>query len=596
MNSTVSGQTNAHATPSWATALATFLETFGLDNDGIGLFALQLQFDVDDIATVAAEALTGGGDDKKCDMLWLDTDRGIAVIAQCYMSQRLRTAARSNKASDLNAAASWLLVRPLDELPQGLKGRASELRDAITQGKLVQIYIWYVHNVPESANCKEELTTVAHNIKGILHSIEPNNTIAIIDDEIGANKLASLYEEAERTIRITDEIEITSPHAFEVASGDWKSLVATITGQKLFQLYEKYKIDLFSSNLRDYLGSTTSDSNINNGIKSTANQSPADFWVYNNGITALTLDYVVGKRQRGKYKIKLIGISIVNGAQTTESIGSLTKEPGEDLIVPIRLVRTSNEKIIENIVRYNNSQNKIQASDFRSTDSIQTRLRQEFSTIPQAEYDGGRRGGARDAMRRKKNLLPSYTVGQALAAFHADPVTAYDKKSEIWVNEGTYLKFFNDQTKARHIIFCYTLLEALHKKYRDLRAEGAANADMPEQNRSQLEFLDKRGAAYLMMYAISQSMETVIGRSIPNKFKLQFSSNVNPEAGIAQWEPILSVTLPLSRQLDDCFTKNRVVNDKLRDTVSKFAGLIASLSGAHRPTFDNFKHSCEILR
>ena len=70
--------------PSWETALKAFLAAFQLNNDGIGLFALQLQFDVDDIATVAAEALTGGGvRTKKCDMLWLDTDRGLAVVAQC---------------------------------------------------------------------------------------------------------------------------------------------------------------------------------------------------------------------------------------------------------------------------------------------------------------------------------------------------------------------------------------------------------------------------------------------------------------------------------------------------------------------------------
>jgi hypothetical protein len=229
-----------------------------------------LQFDVDDIATVAAEALTGGGDDKKCDMLWLDTDRGLAVIAQCYMSQRARMAAPSNKAADLNSAISWLLVRPLDALPAGLKGRASELRDAIAQGKLEQIHVWYVHNLPESENCKQELTTVAHNINGILQSISPTNTIAVIDEEIGAKKLAELYDDAERTIRITDEIEITSRHAFEVGGSDWKSLVATVTGRKLYQLYDKYRVDLFSANLRDYLGSTTGDSNINNGIKTTA--------------------------------------------------------------------------------------------------------------------------------------------------------------------------------------------------------------------------------------------------------------------------------------------------------------------------------------
>src|SRR5208337_1659391 len=87
---------------------------------------------------------------------------------------------------------------------------SSELRDAISQGKLEQLYVWYVHNVPESDNCKQELTTVAHNIKGVLQNIAPTNTITVIDDEIGANKLAVLYDDAERTIRITDEIEFTS--------------------------------------------------------------------------------------------------------------------------------------------------------------------------------------------------------------------------------------------------------------------------------------------------------------------------------------------------------------------------------------------------
>lgn len=39
----------------------------------------------------------------------------------------------------------------------------------------------------------------------------------------------------------------------------------------------------------------------------------------------------------------------------------------------------------------------------------------------------GGRGGASDAIKRSKFALPSYTVAQALAAFHGDPVTAYDK-------------------------------------------------------------------------------------------------------------------------------------------------------------------------
>ena len=63
-----------------------------------------------------------------------------------------------------------------------------------------------------------------------------------------------------------------------------------------------------------------------------------------------------------------------------------------DLQVAIRFVKAPREDIVENVVRYNNSQDKLQAADFRSTDPIQDRLRTEFDSIPDADYESGRRG------------------------------------------------------------------------------------------------------------------------------------------------------------------------------------------------------------
>jgi hypothetical protein len=64
----------------------------------------------------------------------------------------------------------------------------------------------------------------------------------------------------------------------------------------------------------------------------------------------------------------------------------------------------------------------------------------------------------------------------------------------------------------------------------------------------------------------------MVGRSIPNKFKLQFSDDVTPERGTAQWDPILDVTLPLSRRLDECFVKNRVVTISHRTLLPSLPG------------------------
>ena len=181
-------------------------------------------------------------------------------------------------------------------------------------------------------------------------------------------------------------------------------------------------------------------------------------------MTALVNGLTLANKNK-KLHLTLNGISIVNGAQTTGAIGSLLEKPNKRLNVPTRFIWTKDDSLVENIIKFNNSQNKISASDFRSTDSIQKRLKAEFTKIPE---EGGRRGGASDAIKRRPNLLPSYTVGQALAAFHGDPVIAYDRKSNIWINDRTYSSYFKEETTAKHIVFAYSLYKAIGDKKTDL--------------------------------------------------------------------------------------------------------------------------------
>ena len=60
--------------------------------------------------------------------------------------------------------------------------------------------------------------------------------------------------------------------------------------------------------------------------------------------------------------------------------------------------------------------------------------------------------------------MPSYTVGQALAAFHQDPVIAYNKKAEIWVSDKLYSKYFHNHTTGQHLVFAYSLLRGVEEK------------------------------------------------------------------------------------------------------------------------------------
>lgn len=379
----------------WRVALDTLKADYGLTDDAIGLFALRLRFRLEDVQSVAAEAMTGGGDDKKCDLLYVDKELQVAVIAQCYVSTKAKPSAPANKASDLNTAIGWIVSRDISALPEALRGRADEFRSAVEAGEIKQIYIWYVHNLPASKNVADELKTVENTARAALDKLVGGKNINIFTEEIGDSEIGKLYRQAERTIIVTETFQTTVHDAIEIESADWKSAVTLVKAKWLYELYIQYGADLFSANLRGYLGSRISDSNINNNIKGTAEKEPENFFVYNNGVTALVLDYRVGRRTKSGRKIEIDGISIVNGAQTTGSIGSLGHIPSGSMLVPIRFVKVSTDKISNNIVRFNNSQNKLQAADFRSNDPIQDRLRREFSRIPEAEYEGGRRGGAR---------------------------------------------------------------------------------------------------------------------------------------------------------------------------------------------------------
>jgi hypothetical protein len=573
----------------WQNAYMAAKTNFGLNDDAIGVFAIQLRFNLDDIKTIAAEAITGGGNDRKCDVLHIDKEMGLAVIAQCYVAQTKKIAAKANKAADLNTAVSWLLSADIQTLDPSLGARAQELRDAIRAGEIKQIHCWYVHNVPASENVRVELETVERTVRSALSSYTGGSQINVFAKEVGADELESLYTKAERTIIVTDTFEVQVPDVLEHIEDDWSSISTYVPGKWLADLYNRYETDLFSANLRGYLGSRSSDKNINNGIKKTAVEEPSNFLVYNNGITSLVLNYEYSKKTKKGRKLKITGVSIVNGAQTTGSIANAQGGVVDDLLVGVRFVKAASDGLIEKIVKYNNSQNKLEAADFRSNDAVQDRLRLEFAGVPDAEYEGGRRGGASDAIRRSKYTLPSYTVGQSLAAFHGDPVLAYDKKSEIWIDDKNYGRVFTDRTSARHIVFCFSILEAIsNRRLRLLEKQKANPASLTTVETTTLEFLNKKGSQFVLIYTIAQCLETIVGSPIPNKFDAKFRSNGSPFKLAAEWEPILDILLPLSGQLDGAFTKGRVTNEGVKKTVPNFIGIFASIANLQEPTFRAF--------
>ncbi|MCU1305242.1 MAG: hypothetical protein JWQ87_5526 [Candidatus Sulfotelmatobacter sp.] len=560
----------------------TELDNFG--NSKRLLFALETRFQPDDILAVAANSLTDGTGDKKCDLVYVDASSGVAIVAQGYEAGDLaKQEAPANKASDLNTAAGWLLTRPLEDIPPNLRSACEELRKALTDNAIRTLQFWYVHNLPESDNVRQELITVEGTASSALKKYFPKaEPIATIATEVGRSTLANWYKALETPILVSDTFEIETQGGYEMKGKNWAAYVTAVRADWLHTIFNHYKSDLFSANLRGYLGSREKDSNINHGIKETASTDPDHLFVFNNGITVIVSNYeaVDGK------KLKVSGFSVVNGAQTTGAIGSLEKPPDPLASVQVRFIKCSDTETVLDVIQYNNSQNRLEAADFRSNDPVQKRLREEFSEMPQATYLGGRRGGHEDIMKRTPNLLPTETCAQSLLTFHQEPVTAYNDKTAIWANDGLYARYFSDHITAEHILFTYSLMRAVEARKAVLRAK--KDEELKDIEREQVAFFQQRGSTHLLTSAIAKCVETILNKPIPNKFRLSFGKQVSPTVAQEYWQPIVEALSPLCDALKPAIA-NVLNNHKLAaEAISTFARLVASHEKFHRPTFDAF--------
>lgn len=567
------------------------LNQFGVD--ALLLFALQLRFGIEDIGVVASNSLTEGGDDKKADLVYIDSEVGHAVIAQTYVSRDMdKKEAPANKASDLNTAVSWLLSRPINELPQGIKPHAEELRQVIEDRAIKTINIWYVHNLPESANVKNELMTVEYRAREAIKANFPTyDDIGIQALEVGIHTLEEWYKSISTPILVSEEFTIPISGGFEISDTDWKAYVTSIPAKWLYEQFQAYKTNLFSANVRDYLGSRNVDENINNGIKDTAHSDPGHFWVYNNGITVLVHKFEE-RKHADKLGIYIKGFAIVNGSQTTGAIGNLDKPPDDNARVQVRFITCNSPDTVYDIVKYNNSQNRITAPDFRSTDKIQTRLITEFGGIPDVIYMP-RRGGHEDAIKRRPNVLPSVSAGQALAAFQGDPGIAYHEKTHMWEDDNLYSRYFNSATTAKHIVFAHSLLKSVERKKIDLWNKSKANS-LTEIEERQLEFFRKRGSTFLMASAIARCLELILNVPIPNSFRIAFKSNLSPEGAVNRWSSIVEAvsvfTAPLIEGLSDGF-KTREIVEK---AIQTFQSLVASTKQANITIYSGFSEDVQL--
>ena len=510
----------------------TVLSPYG--NNALPLFAVALHLGVEDLSSFATESLTDHPADKKADIIYISEAEGVACVAQGLTSVDWgKQEAAANKASDLNTAAAWLLQRPIEDVPDAIRDHAKLLRDALEKKTVTRLIFAYAHNAFESHNVEVELQTVRHLLNGL--NITRDVDVEVV--ELGLRRIEALHLTSQGSIQVTDEIDLAAKQRIFEKGPGWQAYVLSVSGDILYELHDKHKNALFSANLRDFLGARKVAGNVNNQIKKTAEERPGNFFVLNNGITLVTKKAQV---QTDGVTLRIFGVSVVNGAQTTGAIHAVGATHAKNVSVLARVIVVDDEALIPVIVAGNNTQNSIVAWDRRSNDPIQIRIKQEF------ESQGVEYVHRRDNRRKSATSLLADQVGQMLCAFGGDLQTAIRAKAEIFESDSTYNEVFPVWISIGHIFAVQTLGWAYDRVKQELKAKSASGG-MTEVEEKQLRLLDFPASKQFLIRVVGDLREEIAGRQVsqPKFFEVKPEFiQVGGEVIIAAWVKVLKSILP----------------------------------------------------
>lgn len=289
------------------------------------------------------------------------------------------------------------------------------------------------------------------------------------------NPLQTYYDPKESPVTLRVERLESSNENFIKVERPFEAYVFLLRPKMIFELFEKYGFALFYKNVRNPL----LESQFNEEIKQTAEESPAFFWYYNNGITAIT--YILPALGKRAEQIELTGFQVINGAQTVYAIYRAYKEASAvtrkkmdmEALITLRVLKSGGTDFDLNVTRYTNSQNPIRDRDFHANEDIQLRLQQaSFKTNIWYEK---RKDEFRD-LPEGVEKVSNEVFAKAYLAYHLhDPISIlHDLEKTNNLNfishkdhkDGRYEKIFNENSSFDDMLCALYIYDLIKNRIR----------------------------------------------------------------------------------------------------------------------------------
>jgi hypothetical protein len=334
-------------------------------------FVLQTLFDID--PKTASEAVIDDYNDNGVDAIYYHEQEKTLYFLQAKLkaSEQFQLA----EAQSFIAGIKLLINKQFNTFNQNVQNLEESIEIALDQCDQIKLIVAYTGD-GISIQAKN---SIKQSIQDEQEDGEEQLQEEII--EFNAENVEQALRQEQAIKLVNDKIRI---HKYRLVNQPRKTFFGIVKITDLIALHEKYGKSLYEKNIRYFIGAGLRG--VNSAIKCTLLDEPENFLYLNNGIT------IVGSsiKQRSKARdnkttrsFEVLGMSVVNGAQTISTAAQFVKEkPDVDISaaqVMLTLVDTGNGEFHKKVTKARNLQNPINLSNFSALDDNQERLRQEMA-------------------------------------------------------------------------------------------------------------------------------------------------------------------------------------------------------------------------
>lgn len=412
----------------------------------LGLYSLDLTLGDDPSAAQRMIEVTDGSRDRGIDAIAVDPVRSLLVLSQSKFRQDGTGGVEVAECLRfVEGVRSLLGARNSGEPVHASAELRAAVRDLlITPSARIELVTVTTGNQPLSPEVLEPITALLDEMND-LEGVDPIMTHVHLGQ-------AELFNSLTGSARAEVDLEVDLLNWGGGTADPLKILYGKVSGADIAKWYQDHRTDLFAENIRVVIPR----SEINAGMAETVKNAPERFGYYNNGIVILANSIATspgGLLNRDVLRVGLNGSSIVNGAQTVSTLGSLLGTEWEQNLSQVFVLTRCIEVPVEDpslargITRYANTQNEVSSQDFSFLDEQQHRLARELSLLG---YEYVIRQAEQPSADDPSKIIFLRDAAVALACASTDlalAITAKREVSRLFSQTGSeYKRLFNGAT------------------------------------------------------------------------------------------------------------------------------------------------------